>query len=86
MALIQCAECKQIISDQATSCPHCGFPLVSYDVNTQKKSSVAYIVVTIIGCIVLGIGCFCMIIGFGVQALILFLVGAILMGISKILN
>ena len=26
MALIQCQECKQEISDRATTCPHCGAP------------------------------------------------------------
>lgn len=26
MALVQCPECKQEISDQAQSCPHCGAP------------------------------------------------------------
>lgn len=28
MALVQCPECKQEISDQAVSCPHCGAPRV----------------------------------------------------------
>jgi len=27
MALINCPECKQEISDKAISCPNCGFPL-----------------------------------------------------------
>ncbi|QXA08189.1 zinc ribbon domain-containing protein [Acinetobacter pittii] len=27
MALISCPECKKEISDQAKSCPHCGFPI-----------------------------------------------------------
>ena len=27
MALINCPECGKQISEQATSCPHCGFPL-----------------------------------------------------------
>lgn len=27
MALISCTECTQQISDRATTCPHCGFPL-----------------------------------------------------------
>lgn len=27
MALIECPECKKEISDKATSCPHCGFPM-----------------------------------------------------------
>lgn len=33
MALITCPECHQQISDQATACPNCGFPL-SKDTNT----------------------------------------------------
>lgn len=28
MALIDCPECKSKISDSATSCPHCGFPIL----------------------------------------------------------
>jgi hypothetical protein len=27
MALITCPECKQRVSSQASTCPHCGFPL-----------------------------------------------------------
>lgn len=27
MALVSCSECKQEISDKATSCPHCGSPV-----------------------------------------------------------
>ncbi|SEM59343.1 zinc-ribbon domain-containing protein [Butyrivibrio sp. ob235] len=27
MAMIECPECKRPISDQAKSCPHCGYPL-----------------------------------------------------------
>lgn len=27
MALIQCPECGQTISDRATTCPHCAFPI-----------------------------------------------------------
>lgn len=33
MSLIKCPECKKEISDQAITCPHCGFPI------TQKKQS-----------------------------------------------
>jgi hypothetical protein len=29
MALIRCPECQRSISDKASSCPHCGFPLSS---------------------------------------------------------
>ena len=27
MALIHCPECVREVSDQATACPHCGYPL-----------------------------------------------------------
>lgn len=27
MALVECPECKKEVSDQATACPHCGYPL-----------------------------------------------------------
>jgi hypothetical protein len=27
MALINCKECKGSVSDQAASCPHCGYPV-----------------------------------------------------------
>src|SRR5262249_12425955 len=29
MALIQCPECQQRVSDQAGTCPHCGYPLAN---------------------------------------------------------
>lgn len=37
MALINCPECSQQISELANSCPHCGYPL-----NTRKEDSVMY--------------------------------------------
>ncbi len=27
MALIRCPECKNVVSSEAVSCPHCGFPI-----------------------------------------------------------
>ena len=33
MALIKCHECGKEISDKASACIHCGYPLA----NTQKK-------------------------------------------------
>lgn len=30
MALIKCPDCFQAVSDTATSCPRCGFPVSSY--------------------------------------------------------
>ena len=39
MALINCPECSRVISDQATACPHCGYPLSRkpYSVNKDSK-------------------------------------------------
>lgn len=36
MALIVCPECKNIISDTALSCPHCGYPMTKE--NTESSS------------------------------------------------
>ena len=30
MALIVCPECGKQVSDQAESCPHCGYPVPKY--------------------------------------------------------
>lgn len=30
MALIICPECKKDVSDMASTCPHCGYPLLQY--------------------------------------------------------
>src|SRR4051794_16621515 len=35
MALITCPECTKEVSDRATACPHCGFPL------TREQTPVA---------------------------------------------
>ena len=37
MALINCPECGQEVSDQATSCPHCGYGLNEIAGPTQPK-------------------------------------------------
>lgn len=40
MALINCPECKKEISDQAKSCPQCGFePIDSKTVHTEVKKT-----------------------------------------------
>ena len=31
MPLVNCPECSGNVSDQAESCPHCGFPLVKVE-------------------------------------------------------
>ena len=46
MALIKCPECGNQISDKATSCPHCGYPIASTkdnEINNNIRSfTVAY--------------------------------------------
>lgn len=37
MALIKCPECKKEISDKASSCPICGFPLSEYLANAKNE-------------------------------------------------
>lgn len=38
MAMIQCEECGQWISDRAKACPHCGCPMVdSYEMGYQYE-------------------------------------------------
>lgn len=36
MALISCSECKKEISDQALSCPGCGFPLEVKEIQKER--------------------------------------------------
>lgn len=40
MALIKCPECEKEISDNAISCPNCGFPLKEKDANTQETTDI----------------------------------------------
>lgn len=45
MALIKCSECGQMISDKASSCPHCGCPLeqqVFNEINSMENHSGKY--------------------------------------------
>ena len=37
MALIRCPECNREISDKATACPGCGYPLNSPSQETTEK-------------------------------------------------
>ncbi len=42
MAIIQCKECGQDVSDQAKICPHCGYPMQEIldkaDINEEKRA------------------------------------------------
>ncbi len=37
MALIKCPECQNEVSDKATSCPHCGFPIHNVEKNDNPE-------------------------------------------------
>lgn len=39
MALIQCPECQGCVSDKASTCPHCGYPLLLQPAPSQKRST-----------------------------------------------
>lgn len=39
MALIHCPECSKKISDKATSCPSCGFPIAMASVENSTTNS-----------------------------------------------
>jgi len=79
MALIACTECGNNVSDQALSCPHCGYPLkedpvLSYD---ERKVRVGYwwswILLGIGGLLVLG--------SFALPELMSFAAGFLVMGV-----
>jgi uncharacterized protein YecT (DUF1311 family) len=48
MALIQCSECGQEISDLANSCPNCGFPLNDQQQNNVRQKTIIAIAIVII--------------------------------------
>ena len=40
MTIVSCLECKKDITNEATACPHCGYP-VSENATTQTRSTVS---------------------------------------------
>lgn len=36
MAIIKCPECGQDVSDKATSCPKCGYPINKIEIETEE--------------------------------------------------
>lgn len=46
MALIKCKECKQSISDKASSCPHCGAPVKLDEVYNEKETEIVTVKVS----------------------------------------
>jgi len=56
MAIVQCPECKESVSDQATSCPKCGYPIKKASITTsisiekpQKSRSLTIFLSLILG-------------------------------------
>lgn len=49
MALIKCPECGGQVSDKASSCPHCGYPMSENTVNTTAVNDYAAHLCTING-------------------------------------
>ena len=43
MALIKCPECGKEISDRASACPHCGYPLQEYVAPPTEYRVIAYV-------------------------------------------
>ena len=40
MSLVKCPECGREISDKATACPHCGFPIAVNKSNAVSKPEI----------------------------------------------
>lgn len=77
MALIYCPECGKQVSDKATSCPHCAYPLNNErsapSQRTQEKPQV--IVKSKEGCFLqtLNAGCMVIVVIIGLILLVIFM-------------
>ena len=45
MALIECPECGESVSNKAESCPHCGFPFVEKETPSRARKNPAWLAV-----------------------------------------
>ena len=54
MALIQCEECKNEISNKAAACPKCGAPTNIYNINKVHKKNFIVVTVCLIAAFILG--------------------------------
>lgn len=41
MALINCPECSNQISDKCKACPHCGYPMTEVDISIRQEANVS---------------------------------------------
>jgi hypothetical protein len=53
MALTKCPECRGQVSDQASACPHCGYPLAG---GTPRARAIVQIAVGLAVALVVGLG------------------------------
>ena len=37
MAMIECPECGRMVSDEATTCPECGYPVGGHPRNSRRR-------------------------------------------------
>lgn len=54
MALIKCPECQGVVSDKASSCPHCGYKILSTDAAKNMKHKMRITIALIIAFCVIG--------------------------------
>lgn len=54
MAIIKCPECLHDVSNQAVSCPHCGYPIAD-KMAEQKKSSKARVTIVAVSLVIVGL-------------------------------
>lgn len=93
MPLIKCPECQSEISDQAPSCPKCGFPLGRANTQnvqtvqlTTKKWKIMKLVSAgflLIGAILFILGISLDLPGVGIDGMLLLIIGIILLIVVK---
>ena len=58
MALLNCPECSKEVSDRASTCPSCGYPLRSlpFDPEYRAHRKIALIAALILSCVAIPFG------------------------------
>jgi hypothetical protein len=54
MALIQCHECSEQVSDHARTCPHCGAPVIA-TIKRRQKAALIGLAIRIGAAVIIGI-------------------------------
>jgi len=92
MALINCPECKNQISDSAKKCPHCGYSIKSENTRTElgnvETNTAAGVIYIFIGIVAIIAGLFMLVIIIGIFAIIggIALIGVGIANISGMQN